>query len=62
MGRNFLDFLVEGKIIIEIKRGDYYSKKNIEQIKSYLKVTNLKLAILVNFVSTGVKFYRLLNI
>jgi GxxExxY protein len=62
IGRYFLDFLVDNKIVVEIKKGDYFSKKNIEQVKAYLKVTNLKLAVLVNFTSSGVKFLRILNI
>lgn len=62
VGRYYLDFLVESKIIVELKKGDYFSKKNTEQVKAYLKATGLKLAILINFTSTGVKFMRILNI
>lgn len=62
VGRYYLDFLVEDKIIVELKRGDYFSKKNIDQVNAYLKSTGLQLAILINFTSTGVKFMRLLNI
>ncbi len=62
IGKYFLDFLIENKIILEIKKGEYFSKKNIEQIKSYLEVTGIKLAILANFTPEGVKFYRMLNI
>jgi GxxExxY protein len=61
IGKYFLDFLIEEKIILELKKGAYYSKKNIEQIKSYLEITKTKLAILANFTPDGVKFYRLLN-
>ncbi len=61
-GRYYLDFLVENKVILEVKKGNYFSKRNIEQIKGYLKATDMKLPILVNFASTGVKFFRLLNI
>ncbi len=62
LGNQFLDFLIEGKIILEIKRGNYYSKHNIQQVKQYLKVTNKKLAILANFTDKGVKTMRVLNI
>lgn len=61
IGRNYLDFLVDDKIVLEIKKGKYFSKRNIEQVKQYLKVTNLKLAILANFTPSGVKFLRVLN-
>lgn len=61
IGRNYLDFLVDGKIVLEIKKGNYFPKRNIEQVKQYLKLTKLKLAILANFTSNGVKFIRILN-
>jgi GxxExxY protein len=62
IGNYRIDFLVEDKIIVELKRGDYFSKNNITQALQYLKATNLKLAILVNVTSKGVKFKRILNI
>lgn len=62
VGRYYLDFLIEGKIILEIKKGNYFAKRNINQVNGYLKATGLKLAILANFTSDGVKFKRLLNI
>ncbi len=62
IGRYYLDFLVERRIILEIKKTDYFSKKNIEQVNAYLKITNLKLAILANFTPDGIKFMRLVNI
>ena len=61
IGRYYLDFLVEDKIIVELKKGDYFSRKNIEQVIAYLQATDLQLAILINFTSTGVKFKRILN-
>ena len=61
IGRYYLDFFIEDKIILEIKKGNYFSKRNIDQVKGYLKVTGMKLAILANFTSSGVKFFRVLN-
>ena len=61
IGRYYLDFLVEDKIILEIKKGNYFSKRNIEQIKGYLKATEMKLAILANFTPNGIRFFRVLN-
>jgi GxxExxY protein len=61
VGRYFLDFLVEDKIIVELKKGRYFSKRNVEQVKAYLQVTKLQLAILVNFTPNNVKFLRVLN-
>jgi GxxExxY protein len=62
IGRYYLDFLVENKIILEIKKGNHFSKRNIEQVKGYLQITGLRLAILANFTSCDVKFKRILNI
>lgn len=56
------DFLVENKIIVELKQGDFYSKQNFNQVLQYLKASNLKLAILVNITQHGVKYKRVLNI
>lgn len=62
IGRNFIDFVIEEIIVLEIKKGDRFSKKYFDQVNSYLKVTGIKLAILVHFTSDGVKFKRILNI
>lgn len=62
IGVYYLDFLVEDRIILEIKKGNYFSKRNIEQVNGYLKATGLSLAILANFTPAGVKTMRLLNI
>ena len=62
IGRYFLDFLVEDKIVLEIKKGNHYSRRNIEQVLGYLKATNKQLAILANFTANGVKCLRILNV
>ena len=62
IGRGFCDFVVEEKIIIELKKTDRYSKGNIDQVNQYLKSSGLKLAILINYTSTGAIFKRLVNI
>jgi len=61
IGRFFLDFLIENKIVLEIKVGRAFSKQNFNQIIEYIKITNKKLAILAIFSFSGVKFIRLLN-
>jgi len=62
IGRYYLDFLIEEKIVLELKKGNHFPKRNINQVNEYLKVTGLKLAILANFTSSGIKFLRILNI
>ena len=62
LGEYILDFLYEDKIVIEIKQGNIFSKRNINQIYAYLRATNLKLGLLVNFTRDGVKFKRIVNL
>ena len=58
----FLDFLVDDKIIIELKSKDRFGKNNIEQVYNYLKANGKKLGILINFTREGVKYKRIVNI
>ena len=44
-----LDLLVEDKVIIELKSVDVIHKVHHKQLISYLKLSDLKLGILVNF-------------
>ncbi|MDO4782810.1 MAG: GxxExxY protein [Capnocytophaga felis] len=44
-----LDLLVERKVIIEVKSIEKVSKLHHKQLLNYLKLTDLKLGILVNF-------------
>lgn len=62
IGFYFLDFLIDDKIILEIKQGDYFAKTFYRQVHGYLKASDLKLAILANFSAHGVKFRRIVNI
>lgn len=44
-----IDLLVEEKVIIEIKSIETLAEVHHKQVLTYLKITNLKLGILVNF-------------
>ena len=61
IGTQYFDFIIEDKIILEIKVGRFFKKDHFEQILDYLKSTNLKLGIIANFKKDGVQFYRVLN-
>lgn len=61
IGNNYLDFLIDDVVIIELKRNDFYSKKYIDQVSNYLKVSEMKLALLINFTSSGVRCKRIVN-
>lgn len=62
VGSYFFDFLIEGSIVLELKQGERFSKKNMEQVLTYLRVHNLKLGIIVQFAQHDLKFKRIVNI
>ena len=55
IGQGKMDFLVGGKLIIEIKAVDTLAPVHKAQVISYLKATGHKLALLVNFNVTVLK-------
>ena len=62
IGNLFMDFLIENKIVLELKKDEKFSSKHIEQVYSYLKAKKIKLGIIANFAKDGVKYKRILNL
>ena len=62
IGKYFLDFLIEDKLVLEIKRDTHFSRDNIDQTLNYLNALNLKLGVLVHFGKDGARFKRIVNI
>ncbi len=62
VGKYFLDFLIEDKIILELKVRNYFSLSDIKQVIRYLKTYKLKLGILAHFTKDGVRYKRILNL
>jgi len=50
-----LDLLVENKVIIEVKSVENLAEVHHKQVLTYLKLTKLKLAILINFNVDNIK-------
>lgn len=61
VGKTFLDFIVEGKVIVELKVMPQMGYTHINQVVGYLAGTNLKLAILLYFLKNGVRYRRVLR-
>ncbi len=59
--RNKIDFLIENKIIIEVKAKRLLLKQDYYQTKRYLEASSIKLGILVNFRDKFLKPRRVLN-
>ena len=62
VGYGFFDFLIEDKIIVELKRGKSYLDKEMDQVVEYLKMSNLQLGIIIRFTPEGAKFKRIINL
>ncbi len=62
LGIYYFDFLVDNKIVLEIKVRNFFSAKDIQQTHAYLKAKGLRLGIIAHFTASGVKFKRIVNI
>ncbi len=49
LGTYIPDFLVNNKIIIEIKASNFTTRQDIEQQRSYLRISAYEIAYLINF-------------
>lgn len=59
--RNKVDFLIENKIILELKSKRFIEKNDFYQVKRYLIAFNKKLGLLVNFRDKYLKPKRVIN-
>ena len=57
------DIIVENKVIIEIKSVEELNKVHYKQLQTYLKLTNMKLGLLINFNENLIKegIHRVVN-
>ena len=59
---NILDFVIDNKIIVEIKAKRTILKDDYYQIQRYLQILNLKLGLLINFRNRYLKPIRVVRI
>ena len=62
LGNGFIDFVVEDKVILELKRGQFYFSGEVQQIQNYLKSKKLQLGIILRFTDYGVRFKRIVDL
>src|SRR5262249_48445126 len=55
------DLIVENQVIVELKCVEQFAPEHMAQCINYLKATNLKLAILLNFHRTKLQWKRIIN-
>jgi len=61
LGEFFADFIVDGKILLELKKIWKITADDIKQVLRYLKAAELKLDIIVNFRHKRLEYRRVLN-
>jgi GxxExxY protein len=61
VGKNFFDFYVEEKIVVELKSARGFTKEHYDQVANYLNVSQVKLALLITFGQTEVRCKRVVN-
>ena len=59
---NILDFIIDNKIVLELKATRILTKENYRQIQNYLQQSQAKLGMLVNFRSKYLKPIRIIRI
>ncbi|TSC88838.1 MAG: hypothetical protein G01um10143_735 [Parcubacteria group bacterium Gr01-1014_3] len=61
IGKYFADFIVDDKILLELKVVQKFGYVHTQQVLTYLRSAGLKLGILLYFTREGVKYRRILN-
>jgi len=61
IGTRRVDFLVEGKISVELKATTKLEDTHLAQAINYLEAYNLEIGLLINFGETSLQFKRLTN-
>ena len=59
IGKFFVDVLVNDEIILELKTAEQVSQNHMGQALNYLKATNHRLAIILNFGPNRLEFKRM---
>ena len=59
VGEYLSDIVVENEIVVELKCVESFTNEHLAQCINYLKATNLKLALLVNFQKPKVEWKRI---
>jgi len=61
IGRYFIDFVIDHKIVLEIKVCTNFSRRDVRQVLGYLRKSKLQLGVLASFAPGGLKFKRILK-
>jgi GxxExxY protein len=61
IGRYFVDFLVDNKIVVEFKIGNEMYQRHFKQVIGYLKINNLQIGLLALITPEKITIKRIIN-
>ena len=61
IGLHRLDLIVDGKVIVELKAVKEFNEAHLAQVLSYLKATDIKVGLLLNFSKAILEIKRVVN-
>jgi GxxExxY protein len=61
VGRRRVDFLIDDKIVVELKALSEFTNAHIAQALNYLETHQLEIGLLINFGAKSLQFKRLIN-
>jgi len=61
IGKKKLDFVIENKVVLELKKADEINDVHIAQVVSYLKTMKLNLGLILNFGMSKLQIKRVIT-
>ncbi|HET6528478.1 MAG TPA: GxxExxY protein [Balneolaceae bacterium] len=61
VGKRRVDFLIEDKVLVELKAVSEINETHFNQVLNYLKAYQLEIGLLLNFGENSLKFKRFIN-
>lgn len=59
VGKYQMDLMVDGKVVVEVKTAENIIPEHKAQLINYLKITGLRVGLIINFYKTRVEYVRL---
>jgi len=60
VGRHKIDLVIENKVIVELKHVKRFCATDVKRLLSYLKATNIKIDLLINFAKVKIEVKRVI--
>lgn len=61
LGQYYMDFVIDSKVVLELKIANEFFDTHINQVLGYLRATELKVGLLAIVTKDGVKIKRVVN-